>query len=207
MNQKQKERFVELLRATGRENIDYVIEDLEALGFFEAPASKNNHHNYAGGLLEHSLNVYDMAVKVRDLIVAERPQLAAKLTDGSLAIAALLHDVCKSNIYRKATRSERNPATGQWESRETYNIDYSAFPAGHGEKSAIMLLQSGLEMTDDEVLAIRWHMGGWDIPFQSSEMTASIREAGNRFPLVTVIQIADTLAAKILENTDVNISR
>lgn len=198
-----KERFIELLRSTGRENIDYLIEDLESLGFFEAPASKNNHHNYAGGLLEHSLNVYDMAVKVRSLILELRPTLEPKLPPESVIIAALLHDVCKSNIYRKATRSERNPATGQWEQRETYNLDYSAFPCGHGEKSAIMLLQSGLEMTDDEVLAIRWHMGGWDIPFQSSEMTASIREAGNRFPLVTVIQVADTLAAKILESTDI----
>ena len=47
----QRARFEQLLRATQRENVDYVIEDLDALGFFEAPASKNNHHNYAGGLL------------------------------------------------------------------------------------------------------------------------------------------------------------
>jgi len=36
---KNKERFCKLLKETNRENIDYVIEDLEALGFFEAPAS------------------------------------------------------------------------------------------------------------------------------------------------------------------------
>ena len=64
-NASNKDRFCQLLRSTGRENIEYVIEDLEAYGFFEAPASVRNHYNHPGGLVEHSLNVYDAAMMVR----------------------------------------------------------------------------------------------------------------------------------------------
>lgn len=86
-----------------------------------------------------------------------------------------------------------------WEPQESYNIDYSNFPLGHGEKSVIILLRSGLDLSDDEIIAIRWHMGGWDLPFQSSEMIASNKKAKDVCPLLTLIHTADTLAAGILE--------
>lgn len=55
-------RFEKILRDTGRENIDYVLEDLDSWGFFDAPASAQGHGAYPGGLVEHSLNVYDAAM-------------------------------------------------------------------------------------------------------------------------------------------------
>ena len=33
----KKQRFCELLRSTGRENIEYVIEDLDTYGFLRLP--------------------------------------------------------------------------------------------------------------------------------------------------------------------------
>ena len=105
-----------------------------------------------------------------------RPDVVSRIPDDSIAIAALLHDVCKADIYKKVTKKVRNEI-GVWEAQEAYNIDYSDFPLGHGEKSVIMLLRSGLDLNDDEIMAIRWHMGSWDIAFQSSEMVASNRKA------------------------------
>lgn len=67
-NNEARARFEKILRDTGRENIDYVIEDLDAWGFFTAPASAKGHGAYPGGLLEHSLNVYDAAVEALSLI-------------------------------------------------------------------------------------------------------------------------------------------
>jgi len=198
-----RERFCKILRDTGRENIEYVIEDLTDYGFFEAPASARNHFNFPGGLLQHSLNVYDMAMALRGAIVPMRPDIEAQLPADSIAIAALLHDVCKARIYRRTKRKQRNEI-GVWEDVEAYEVDYSDLPVGHGEKSVIMLLRSGLDLEDSEIFAIRWHMGAWDLPAQSIEMDKSYRRAQQKSPLVALIHTADTLAAQILERDAVN---
>lgn len=194
-----RERFCKILRDTGIENIDDIIAYLDELKFFEAPASARNHFNFPGGLALHSLNVYDMAMKLRESVVALRPDTADLLAPESIAIAALLHDVCKANIYRRTLRRQKNEI-GVWEDIEGYEVDYSALPVGHGEKSVIMLLRAGLDLEDDELMAIRWHMGPWDLPAQSIEMDKSYRKAQEKSPLVALIHTADTLAAQILEH-------
>ncbi len=196
--QTPRERFCEILRATSRENIEYVIEDLETFGFFEAPASVRNHYNHPGGLLEHSLGVYDAAMMLRKDIIERRPDLEAKLPADSVAIAALLHDVCKADIYRRVTRKRKNEI-GLWEDVEEYEVDYSSLPVGHGEKSVMRLLRMGLDLEDDEILAIRWHMGAWAVDSDSVEMDKSYRQAIANTPLLPLIHTADTLASQIFE--------
>lgn len=193
-----KARFVEILKNTGRENIDYVIEDLEDMGFFEAPASIKNHNNYPGGLLRHSLNVYDMAMALRETAIRLRPELETALTPDAVAISALLHDVCKADLYRKVQRARKNEV-GQYEKFDEYQITYENFPAGHGEKSVIMLLRSGLDLNDDEILAIRWHMGAWSVNASNIDEDRNYRESLKFTPLVSLIHSADSLAAQILE--------
>lgn len=192
-----KGKFISLLRSTKREGIDGVIAYLEKVGFFEAPASVNRHLSHAGGLLEHSLNVHGMAMMLREQMVGIKPELAGQLTEESITIAALLHDVCKANIYKTA-KKWRKDEQNRWEQYDTYEADYSRFPLGHGEKSVIMLLRLGLTLTNDEILAIRWHMGAWNLPFQSYEDKCNISEASDH-PLTAIIQAADGLAAHILE--------
>ncbi len=200
MDQKEqnKERFCKILRDTGRDGIEYVIEDLSDWGFFDAPASARNHFNFPGGLVQHSLNVYDMAMALREPILKLRPDAEKFLTPEAVAISALLHDVCKTDIYRLTHRKQRNEI-GVWEDVEAYEVDYSNLPVGHGEKSVIMLLRSGLDLDDQEIFAIRWHMGPWDLPAQSIEMDKSYRLAQQKSPLVALIHTADTLSAQILE--------
>ena len=192
-----KEEFVSLLESTGRKGVDSVVDYLGKAGFFHAPASVNRHLSHDGGLLEHSLNVYKMAVRLRGQMVEMRPGIESRLPEDSVAIAALLHDVCKANIYKKVTKY-RKDANNRWESYDGYDADYTRFPLGHGEKSVVMLLRLGLELTNDEVLAIRWHMGAWDLSFQSFESKSNISAASD-VPLVAVLQAADALAAHILE--------
>ena len=193
-----KERFCKILRDTGRENMDYVLDDLEALGFFEQPASVKNHYNFPGGLVEHSLKVYDMAVALRKSIIELRPDMEAQLPMESVAIATLLHDVCKADIYRKVQRARKNEI-GMFEKFDEYQVDYSNFPVGHGEKSVIMLLRRGLDLEDAEILAIRWHMGPWELAQQSIEQDRNYRTANANSPLVALVHTADTLSAQILE--------
>ena len=193
-----KEKFITLLKSTNREGIDDVIDSLDSMGFFEAPASSVNHLNVKGGLVEHSLNVYNMASKFKEKILEEKPNLAEFLPDDSIIIAALLHDVCKTEIYKPTVKKRKNDL-GYWEEYPGYEVDYSDFPIGHGEKSVIMLLRMGFDLTDDEIYAIRWHMTAWELAFQSSEMKSSLNMAKKKSPLVTLIQIADGASAGIIE--------
>lgn len=196
-----KEKFIELLRQTNRKGIDETIVGLEKAGFFTAPASTKFHLNYEGGLLEHSLSVCRIAIMVRKQLLLIRPELEAKLPLESVYLITLLHDVCKAEIYKKAIKRRKNEQ-GFWEDYEGYDVDYTDFPIGHGEKSIIVLLQMGLELTKEEIIAIRWHMSAWDLPFQSWEATGSINAARAKTPLLGLLQAADGLSANILEEKD-----
>lgn len=194
---KNAEQFKALLRSTKRNGIESVIKNLESQGFFTAPASSVHHLNVPGGLVQHSLNVYKMAQVSKANILAERPDLESCLEDASIIIAALLHDVCKAEIY-KPTIKKRKTQWG-WQDYEGYDVDYSQFPMGHGEKSVIQLLRWGLDMTEDEMLSIRWHMTAWNLPFQSYEAKECLNKANEKSPLLTLIQVGDALASGILE--------
>ena len=193
-----KEYFIEKLKATGRKNIDTVVKRLDELGFFQAPASTVFHLNTEGGLLQHSINVYREALAIREKQIEMCPETEKLLPLDSVTIAALLHDVCKAEIYKPALKNRKNE-DGIWEKYTGYDVDYSAFPLGHGEKSVIRLLQWGLEMTDEEMCAIRWHMGAWDMPFQSNEAKNCNNAAKAKTPLVALICAADGLASFVLE--------
>ncbi len=191
-------KFKELLLATKREGMETVIEKLEELGFFKAPASTKFHLNYEGGLLEHSMNVCDIALDLRELMLRKKDDLHDALPKESVIIAALLHDVCKADVYKPAIKRQKKEH-GVWCDVWGYDVDYSNFPLGHGEKSVIWLLQNGLKLTADEIMAIRWHMTAWDLPFQSPEIKNNLNAAKERCPLMPLIQAADGLAANLLE--------
>ena len=198
--QKNKEEFLSLLNSTERQGMDDVIKDLEELGFFEAPASAGHHLNVAGGLVEHSLNTCKAALAVYEGMQKIEPYLEREIKRESIIIASLLHDVCKSDIYKRSVK-RRKTNLGTWEDSEGYKLTYKNFPMGHGEKSLVMLLCSGLELYDDEMLAIRWHMGAWGINMNSYEEQRKYDAARTLYPLVSIIQTANGLAASIMERT------
>ncbi len=195
-----KEEFLELLRSTKRDGIEDVITDLEELGFFTAPASAGHHLNVEGGLVLHSINTCKAALAIWEGMKPLEPSLATEVKRDSIIIASLLHDVCKSDIYKRSVKKRKN-ALGLWEDCEGYKVSYKDFPMGHGEKSVILLLCSGLDLSDDEMLAIRWHMGAWGINMNSYEDERCYDTARALYPLVSIIQTADGLAAAILERT------
>ena len=204
--QANKKRFEELLYSTVRdgiypikkEDIDHVLDCLSKWGFFEAPASAGYHLNEPGGLAQHSLNVYSVASKLKPILVELKPEVESSLPDDSIILSTLLHDVCKSDIY-KLGQKFRKDENGRWEAYEAYNVDYHLFPLGHGEKSVIMLLRAGLQLSIDEMIAIRWHMSAWDLAFQSAEAKSSLNAAKERCPLLSLLQAADCLSAGIIE--------
>lgn len=196
--EKNKQEFNELLRSVGREGTDYLIEDLEALGFYEAPSSTRFHLACDGGNVQHSLNTCRAGLMLREQMLLMRPELASYLPKDSVIVACLLHDVCKADIYKKVVK-KRKDAYGNWVDVKAFDVDYSNFPMGHGEKSVIVVLRSGFDISDNEMLAIRWHMGAWDLAFQSPEQKNNINTARDKSPLCGLLQLADGIAANLIE--------
>lgn len=193
-----QEEFCSLLRSTGREGVEGLIEDITNQGFFEAPASAGHHLNVEGGLAQHSLNSCKAALAVWEGMKTVEPTLANEVTRESIIIATLLHDLCKIDIYRRSVKKRKN-ALGQWEDSEGYKVTYRNFPMGHGEKSVILALCCGIELSDAEMLAIRWHMGAWGVNQNSFEDCRNYDAARKLYPLVAIVQTGDSLAAAIME--------
>lgn len=191
-----KERFIQIYNENiKREGADKLLDFLENKSdFFTAPASTRYHNAFEGGLLRHSLNVYDCLCDYM-----ERPRIKEqyKLTASAetIAIVALLHDICKVNFYRVSYRNSKNEKTGQWEKVPYYEIN-DTLPYGHGEKSVYMV--SGfMRLSREEAMAIRWHMG-----FSGTEDKNSIGKALEMFPLAFALSVADMEASYFLEGSD-----
>ena len=195
-----KEEFLQLLRSTEREGVEDLIDNLEEQGFFTAPASAGHHLNVEGGLVRHSLNTCKVALAIWEGMKTLEPSLATEVKRESIIIASLLHDVCKSDIYKRSVKKRKN-ALGQWEDAEGYKVTYKNFPMGHGEKSLVMILLGGIDLYDDEMLAIRWHMGAWGLNQNSFEDVRSFDTAQKLYPLVPIIHAADGMAANVMERT------
>lgn len=158
-----KERFIELLRSTKREGIEKLIDFLEKTDFFTAPASTRFHSSYEGGLLQHSLNVYDclagLGTTTGDV---QEFQTAGMRLDSipqeSIIIVALLHDLCKVNFYATEMRW-RKDSNNKWEQYPVYAVN-DRNPYGHGEKS-VMMASEFIHLTMEERYAIRWPQATW----------------------------------------------
>lgn len=180
-----KEQILRVLVKVKREGMLELISFLENSDFFKAPASTKYHGSYEGGLAEHSLNVYSC-------LAAKNSTYNLGIDEDTLAITALLHDACKINFY-KVEQKWRKDANNKWESYETFGVD-DQFPAGHGEKSVIML-QKHIKLTDLEILMIRWHMGG----FEGKDNPMALQNAMSMYPEVVALHAADLEATYIIE--------
>ena len=175
-----KEEFKKMLLDIDREGIDKLIDFIETkTDFYKAPASTRFHGNYEGGLLEHSMKVYEILLqKVKDSIIP------IDVSEDSLKIVALLHDICKVNYYKVDYRNAKNEL-GVWEKVPYYTVD-DTIPYGHGEKS-VMMITEYIKLTSEEKYAIRWHMGFTE----PKELYGTISAAYKKYPLALLMHEAD----------------
>lgn len=208
-----KQEFIDIYKAKiTREGSDKLLEFLERSDFFAAPASTRFHGAYEGGLLRHSLNVYEC---LTEYLARERVRQKYELnvSEESAAIAGLLHDLCKVNLYTLEPRNQKtyepekvaaaekwqvkHDVLGDyiWETVQSYGIN-DRLPYGHGEKSVYMI--SGfMRLTRDEAMAIRWHMG-----FSGDENKNTIGKALEMYPLAFALSVADMEASYFLEGNE-----
>jgi len=195
-----RERFIDLYKThIHREGADKLLEYLDspASDFFTAPASTKFHNNVPGGLLRHSLNVYDCLVSYFE---SERRTILLGLEDVSdetLAVVALLHDLCKVNVYKESTRNQKD-ANGVWRQVPYYEFK-DELPYGHGEKS-VYIISGFMRLSREEAFAIRYHMG-----FSTEDDARNVGAAFEMFPLALALSIADTEATYYLEGKPKNV--
>ena len=189
----KREEFIAVYQENiQRRGADRLLEwlDSDASDFFTAPSSTRFHGAYEGGLVEHSLNVYEC---LKDYLNRPRTKVLYGMdyTPETIAVTALLHDICKVGFYAVDYRNAKNEQ-GVWEKVPYYTVR-DTLPYGHGEKSVYMI-QSFMRLTRDEAFAIRYHMG-----FSGNEDKNSVGRALEMFPLALAVNVADMEATYYLE--------
>ena len=172
----RRSEYVEFMRSGCILTSDWIDSSvLEDLGFFTAPASTKYHGAYEGGLFDHSLEVAKHLVFLTGKLglVWERPE--------SPYIVGMYHDLCKCDNYVKDFES------GKW----VYNPDMII--PGHGDKSVI-IAQKYIELTDEEIACIRWHMGAFE---KDPKMWEYYGRAIEKYPNVLWTHTADMVASRI----------
>lgn len=191
----KREEFIAVYQENiQRRGADRLLEwlDSDASDFFTAPSSTRFHGAYEGGLVEHSLNVYEC---LKDYLNRPRTKelYGMDYTPETIAVTALLHDICKVGFYAVDYRNAKNEQ-GVWEKVPYYTMR-DTLPYGHGEKSVYMI-QSFMRLTRDEAFAIRYHMG-----FSGNEDKNSVGRALEMFPLALAVNVADMEATYYLEGS------
>ena len=200
-NQAKFERYCD--EYIHREGMDKLMSYIRSTDFFTAPSSANYHLNEDGGLCKHSMNVFETAMKVYDTIIL--PQIKngnspfeEEISEESIAIATLFHDLCKVKFYHK-TEKWKKDEQGRWVTYPGYEI-VDEFPFGHGEKSC-MMLNWFIHLKQEELLAIRWHMGMFEMTEQGSGTRCAYRAAMEKSALVALLQVSDMISASCFEKT------
>ena len=191
----KREEFLDIYKNNiKRDGADKLLEFLEGSDFFTCPASTKFHNNFEGGLVEHSVNVYK---RLKKLVIGEYGENYQNVvSDESLAIMGLLHDLCKVNTYKTEYRNAK--IDGVWTQVPYFSVQ-DDLPYGHGEKSVYMLC-GFMKLSREEAVAINWHMSGYDMRVKAGSF--AISDAYYQFPVAVLLAMADMMATYLEEHIE-----
>lgn len=189
-----RNRYREIWQTVQRPGVEEFLKWLDGTDFFKAPCSTKHHLAKEGGLVEHSLNVYDC---LEDISAYASARHGIEVAEDTIAICALGHDICKADFYGQEMRNVKED--GRWIQKPFYTVK-DKLPYGHGEKS-VLLLQRFIKLKTEEVMAVRWHMAGWTPGITDYSISQAFSEAASRFPLVILLHMADMEATYLKEVT------
>lgn len=191
-NKDYKQEFIRIYEENiTREGAAKLLEWLKKSDFFYAPASTRFHSAHLGGLCEHSVKSYYRYMQNLEMEYAE--ELEEKISQESIAVIALLHDICKVNYYKQDYRNVK--VDGVWEQKPYYSVDDS-LPYGHGEKS-VYIISGFMRLTREEAMAINWHMGGFDQRVMGGSYALS--DVFYSYPTALLFHISDVQATYLDE--------
>lgn len=178
-----KEKFDGLLLGTGRTGMDDLIQHLEEAGFYTSTCSGGNHLAKESGLLEHSINVCEVACQMRTVIAPEMPI-------ESVIIASLLHDIGKAGFNGKPGYVDNVLKSGKISTAKPYATNKDLVSIPHQDLS-LLIASKYIVLSEDEMVAIKYHNGLY---------TSDGRDIkGNETPLMLLVHSADMWASRVIE--------
>jgi len=190
MDKELKKRYDELKSkvVTRKEQFEDLIDFLEnETEWLKAPASTRFHLCRESGLLEHSINVAETLIRIKNT-------LYPIIDDESCVIVALLHDLGKvgmpdAPLYLKNQPTENQRRAGYG---ATYpysyntNLTYLSVPI-----RSLHLALPYISLTQEETQAIAYHDGQYVDDNKSA--------AKNECPLTLLLQYADNWCGFVVE--------
>jgi hypothetical protein len=170
--EQKREKVIALLLSTNREGMQELINWMNEKGFFTSPAAMSHHSNYDGGLVDHSINIYNTYVKLCNEYKLEVPR-------ETKIIAAFCHDLCKVGLY-----------IGE-NGRYVYNNSVGS--QGHGVLS-LVITRRFLKLTELEEKMIQFHMG----MYTKDSSRKDLEDAFNDIK-VKLFYFADEIACHLME--------
>ena len=170
--------------SSGIEYAKRCIEWLRKTDFYIAPASTKYHDSVPEGLLTHTLNVVKAVTQLSKIDNYCNVNLYEAI------LAAIVHDWCKIEFYEQYTRNVKDESTGKWNKESAYRYKGSCLPFGHGVTS-MFIAQKFFKLTTEQALAIRWHMGEYNVCDSEKH---DLMDANEKYPMVTLLQMADRLS-------------
>lgn len=196
----QREEIHALMEKIEKVSVIKLLRYLDSSGFFYRPSSANRHHNYPGGLAEHSLGTFRIVEKWNKMTPDERREselftrflsnkqfscdiFSEKADEDDMIIAAICHDICKAKHYYidgrviKSHNSDPEPRTM------------------HSGLSVKRLEENGItrKKCDELLLAVLTHMRLYSKPRSNKEAENQMR--GRSSMLAVIVWAADKLDA------------
>ena len=178
--------FIEELRKVNRDGIEALIDYMDVGGFFEAPCSGQYHLAKEGGLVEHSLNVLNMARRLNKA-------WGELIDDETIIIVSLLHDLGKMGDHGKANYVENLLKDGKRSATKPYITNKDLAYLDHEVRSAI-IAERFIHLTEDEEMAILYHNGLY------GNFKYSIQN--HETPLYMILHFSDMWASRVIEKEE-----
>lgn len=176
-------RFETLLRLTGKNGIEQLIQYYRDSDFYTTWASSSYHCNYKGGLLQHSLNVCDYAMTLHK-------EFNSTVDIQSVMFCALTHDTGKSGLKGHEYYVPNTLKSGKLSGTKPIKINPNLRIKNHAWRS-VLQLSKYVDLTEDEKVCIINHDG-----FYQAENRQAMLDI---FELLYIVHSADLYVARFVE--------
>ena len=175
-----KVAFLQLLTKL---NIDLteLYKYLDAIDYFNKPASTQYFRAYAGGLCQYALDMY---FELCQLVNAYFP---GKYTEEDVIKVALFKDLYRAECFESYIKNQKNDVTGQWEQVLAFKYKEQRPTFGDMGFGSYMIAKRYLNFTDEQIEAIT--QSG-----TKNEYAGDIHDILRSYPLVTLTKMADLAA-------------
>lgn len=177
------ERFEQLARMTEKDNIDSLIQYCRDSDFYTAWASSSYHLNVKGGLLQHSLNVCDYAMRLWE-------SFNSSVNLQSLMFCTLFHDLGKSGLKGDEYYVPNTLKSGKLSGTKPIKINPNLRIKNHAWRS-VLQLSKYVDLTEDEKVCIINHDG-----FYQAENRQAMLDI---FELLYLTHSSDLYVARFVE--------